>query len=61
MLYFSLLLAHTMFMEYQIVQDEVLGNWIIVIDDYDDQITEDQNLDPFETEEEAKKYMLENL
>ena len=50
-----------MSMEYQIVQNEVLGNWIIVINDYDDQITEDQNLDPFETEEEATKYMMENL
>ena len=48
-------------MEYRIVQNEVLGNWIIVVDDYDDQITEDQNLDPFETEEEAIKYMMENL
>ena len=48
-------------MKYEIVQNELLGNWIIVIDDYDDQITEDQNLDPFETEEEANKYILENL
>ncbi len=48
-------------MKYEIVQNEELGNWIIVVDDYDDQITEDQNLDPFETEEAAIKYMMENL
>ena len=48
-------------MEYEILQNEVLGNWFIVVDDYDDQITEDENLDPFETEESAIKYMMENL
>ena len=48
-------------MEYEIVQNEVLGNWFIVVGDYDDLITEDENLDPFETEESAIKYMMENL
>ena len=48
-------------MEYEILQNEVLGNWFIVVGDYDDQITEDENLDPFETEESAIKYMMENL
>ena len=54
-------MGHTMSMKYEIVQNEELGNWIIVVGDYDDQITEDQNLDPFETEESAIKYMMENL
>ena len=48
-------------MEYQIVQNEVLGNWFIVIGNWEDQITEDDNLDPFETEEAALKYAQENL
>ena len=54
-------MGHTMSMKCEIVQNEELGNWIIVIDDYDDQITEDHNLDPFETEEAATKFMMENL
>ena len=48
-------------MEYQIVQNEVLGTWFIVIGNWEDQITEDDNLDPFETEEDALKYAQENL
>ena len=54
-------MGHTMSMKYEIVQNAALGNWIIVFDDYVDQITDDQNLDPFETEESAIKYMMENL
>ena len=54
-------MGHTMCMEYEIVQNEILGNWMIVSDDWDTMITEDENLDPFETEEEATKYMMENL
>ena len=54
-------MGHTMFMEYEIVQNEVLGNWMIVSDDWDTMITEDENLDPFETEEEATKYLKEHL
>jgi len=54
-------MGHTMFMEYEILQNEVLGNWMIVSDDWDTVITEDENLDPFETEEEATKYLKEHL
>ena len=54
-------MGHTMFMEYEILQNEVLGNWMIVSEDWDTMITEDENLDPFETEEEATKYLKEHL
>ena len=54
-------MGHNRFMEYEILQNEILGNWMIVSDDWETMITEDQNLDPFETEEEAIKYMMENL
>ena len=48
-------------MKYEIVQNEILGNWMIVSADWDTMITEDENLDPFETEEEATKYLKEYL
>ena len=48
-------------MQYEIVQNEVLGNWMIVSEDWETMITEDDNFDPFETEEEATKYMMEYL
>ena len=54
-------MSHNSLMEYEILQNEILGNWMIVSDDWDTVITEDENLDPFETEEEATKYMMENL
>ena len=54
-------MGHNRFMEYEILQNEILGNWMIVSDDWDTMITEDENLDPFETEEEATKYLKEYL
>jgi hypothetical protein len=47
--------------KYQIVQNEILGNWIIVIGDWEDQITNDEHLDPFESELEAATWAMENL
>ena len=37
------------------------GYYIIVIGDWEDQITQDENYDPFETEESAKEYARRNL
>ena len=37
------------------------GYYIIVIGDWEDQITNDDNYDPFETEESAERYAKENL
>ena len=48
-------------MKYDIIQNEILGNWIIVIGNWEDQITENENYDPFETEEEARDYAERNL
>ena len=48
-------------MKYEIVQNEILGNWIIVIGNWEKQITNDDNADPFETEEEAIEYAERNL
>jgi len=48
-------------MKYDIIQNEILGNWIIVIGNWEDQITENENYDPFETEEEAIEYAEKNL
>jgi len=47
--------------QYQLVQNEILGNWIIVIGNWEDQITNDDNADPFETGEEAIEYAERNL
>ena len=46
---------------YQVVQNEILGNWIIVYGNWEEQITNDDNADPFETEEEAIEYAERNL
>jgi len=48
-------------MKYDIIQNEILGNWIIVIGNWEDQITNDNNADPFETEEEARAFAERNL
>jgi len=37
------------------------GYYVIVIGNWEDQITNDDNYDPFETEESAEKYARENL
>jgi hypothetical protein len=47
--------------KYQIVQDEILGNWLIVMGEWEEVIAQDEHYDPFESELEASTWAMENL
>ena len=55
--------TYTMNREYRIeyIEGPWDGYYIIVIGNWEDQITEDENYDPFETEESAEEYARRNL
>ena len=47
--------------KYEIAQDEILGNWVILVTDTEgrpvETVTQTLTADPFETEEEARSYV----